>query len=215
MAVGFIAERPVAGGLGLRGCAGVASALLVAMLTLPAGVGLAADGSAGDQAAQLARLSTTIGDLKTSLMTIRQDLEAMRATPGVGALPAPDVSCGGPPAKPSATGEAVAARVKGSPASPIETAAAAELDAPPRRTSRLAAAQSVEVAGAAASDPPAAAADGTNLQLRTDLALAQLKIAKLTEELRSMRASRTALEAELDSLRSLTDAKIKSFMDWQ
>jgi hypothetical protein len=212
MAVHSIAERAAAGGLSLRGFAGLALALLAASLATPLNVGLAADGSTQDQAAQLAQLSTTIGDLKISLMTIRQGLEAMRASPEAGASPAPDVSCGSTPSKSS---RAPATQVKGSQTSAIETAAAAELDASSGHAPVPAAAQSAEVARAAASDSSAALADGANLQLRTDLALAQLKIVKLSEELRSMRASRTALEAELDSLRSLTDAKIKSFMGWR
>jgi uncharacterized protein involved in exopolysaccharide biosynthesis len=66
-----------------------------------------------------------------------------------------------------------------------------------------------------AADAPAAARRGTGLQLRAELALAQLKITGLTEELRSTRANQAALEAELNALRSLTDAKIKRFMGWQ
>jgi hypothetical protein len=112
----------------------------------------------------------------------------------------------------------VTARVKRSPASPIETAAAAEPDAPPEPKlvpGAAAPALASKASETAVSDPPTAGDGGVNLQLRADLALAQLKIAELTEELRSMRANRTALEAELRSLRSLTDAKIKSFMGWQ
>ena len=70
-------------------------------------------------------------------------------------------------------------------------------------------------AGAAPGADAAAGADGGTLQLRADLALAQLKITNLSEELTSTRANQEALEAELQSLRSLTDAKIKRFMGWQ
>jgi hypothetical protein len=215
MAVGSIAQRSATGRFGLRSSAGLALALLAASLAMPADVGLAADASTEDQVARLDRLSTTIGDLKASLIVIRQDLEAMRTAPEAGALLAPDASCGALPAKPPGAGEVVAARVKRSPGSPIETAAAAELDAPPRPKPMLAVAAPAAAAKAAAPDSPTAADGGADLQLRADLALAQLKIVELTKELRSMRANRAALEAELGSLRSLTDAKIKSFMGWQ
>ena len=62
---------------------------------------------------------------------------------------------------------------------------------------------------------PLAAGGSANLQLRAELALAQLKIAELSEDLRSTRAGQAALEAELNSLRALTDAKIKRFMGWR
>jgi hypothetical protein len=64
-------------------------------------------------------------------------------------------------------------------------------------------------------DAPTANGGGANLQLRAQLALAQLKITGLSQELQSSRANQEALEAELSSLRLLTDAKIKEFMGWR
>ncbi len=113
------------------------------------------------------------------------------------------------------TREVVAALVKRPSASAIETAAAAEIDPPPAGGPVLEASPPAGPHEAVAAGAPAGAERGAGLQLRAELALAQLKITGLTEELRSTRANQAALEAELNALRSLTDAKIKRFMGWQ
>ena len=244
MAVASSVARPSSGGSGLRSCAGLTLALLTASLAAPGPV-RAAGPPAESQAAQLDRLSTTLGDLKSSLTAIREGLEGMRSSPEAAGPPPPDAACAAPAVvsgtpevgadelarlrseraalkeriaglekvvKQARTGEATAARARGPLGSPIESAAAAEFDAPPRGGSVRTASQP---AGAPGADAPAGADDGTALQLRADLALAQLKITNLSEELTSTRANQAALEAELQSLRSLTDAKIKRFMGWQ
>ena len=113
------------------------------------------------------------------------------------------------------TGELVASLARRPPASPIETAAAAELEAAPGHPAGPKPTEPAQTTAAAAAGALAGAAGGADLQLRAELALAQLKIASLTADLRSAHASREAVEAELTSLRSLTDAKIKRFMGWQ
>ncbi len=235
MFVVAIGDRSATARTTSRRGAGLALALWVA--------GLAVPGAAADQTASLDQLSTTLADLKLSLSSMRRDLEAMRATPAEGALPAPEARCAAAPAELPGAGEAAAREVarlrseratlegriaeleaairqartsevvadlaRPAPASPIETAAAAELDPRPARGSVL------KVA-APAQPPAAATADGSaDLQVRAELALAQLKIAELEENLQSTRAGQAALEAELASLRLLTDAKIKHFMGWR
>jgi hypothetical protein len=59
-----------------------------------------------------------------------------------------------------------------------------------------------------------APADGDHLQLEAELALAQLKIAELSSALESARLRQEAMEAEVGSLRSLTDAKIRQLLGW-
>ncbi len=232
MAGRSIGERSATDRFGLTSCAGIALALLTASLPAPASIVLAA--GAPDQAAPLDRLSITLSDLKSNLIAIRQDLEGMRAATDAAAPPALDALCEALPADPADelkvareverlrsegmalrsridelekmidqahTREVVGALVKSSPISPIESAAAAELDRPLRLKPELQA--------------PAAAIDSADLQLRAELALAQLKIAELTDELHSTRFGQGELEAELRSLRSLTDAKIKHFMGWE
>ena len=54
--------------------------------------------------------------------------------------------------------------------------------------------------------PPQQSYAGSTLRFNLD--------ASLTADLRSAHASREAIEAELTSLRSLTDARIKHFMGW-
>jgi hypothetical protein len=240
MSVVPIADRAGPWGRRPRGGAGLALALLAAGLLAPAGAGLAAGTPAADQATPLDQLSATIGELRLSLSAMRRDLEAVPA-PQAGAPPALDALCGTSPTEPAderevarlrteratlegriaelekvikrlRTSEVVGALVERSPASPIETAAAAELDAGPRRAPML----KVAAAGQTSEAGAPAAADGeAGLQLRAELALAQLKIAELTDKLQSTRAGQAALEAELGSLRSLTDAKIKRFMGWR
>jgi hypothetical protein len=113
------------------------------------------------------------------------------------------------------TSEVVAGLVGRPPTSPIETAAAAELEAAPTHPPGPNPTERAQTPGTAAAGAPAGAASGTDLQLRAELAQAQLKIAGLTADLRSAHASREAIEAELTSLRSLTDARIKHFMGWR
>ncbi len=243
MSVMASAGRSATAGTRSRGGAGLAVALLAASLSAPASVVLAAGAQAEDQVAPLDQLSTTIGELKLSLSAMRRDLEAMRATPEAGAPPTPDALCRAPPTDPPGereaaadavaqlrseratlksriaelekvvkqlrTSELVAALVERPPVSSIETAAAAELDAQPRREPVL------NVATPVQTSEPVAGGGSANLQLRAELALAQLKIAELSEDLRSTRAGQVALEAELNSLRALTDAKIKRFMGWR
>ncbi len=117
--------------------------------------------------------------------------------------------------KQARTGEVVTGLVKGPEATPIETAAAAELKAPGRSGSVLETLPPADSPAAVAADAPAGADGGDTQQLQADLALARAKITDLSEELTSTRAHQAALEAELKSLRSLTDAKIKQFMGWQ
>ena len=112
------------------------------------------------------------------------------------------------------TGELVAALARRPPTSPIETAAAAEFEAAPTHPAEPKPTGSAPTPAAAAAGAPAGTGGGTDLQVRAELALAQLKIASLTADLRSAHASREAIEAELTSLRSLTDARIKRFMGW-
>lgn len=258
MSGGPSAGQSVIERFGLRGCTSLVLALLAVSLPQPAGAGPAAAASTSDQAPAgdlaLDELSTTIDDLKASLTAIRQDLEAMRASPEDDALPEAEPRCGETVSVPelarlrqdlairdaelvrlrsegarlksriaeletvirqARTREVVAALVQRPAAAPIEMAAAAELDARSARRSGPNLAPSAEASEAAA---PVGSADpdgGPHLQLRAELALAQLKIAELTDELRSRRASQAALEAELTSLRLLTDAKIRGFMGWQ
>jgi chromosome segregation ATPase len=243
MAVVASAGRSATAGTRSRGGAGLALALALALLaaSLPAPVRivLAADASAADQPAPLDQLSTTIGEIKLSLSAMRRDLEAMRTTPDASAPPTKAADERAVAAhevaqlrseraalksriaelekvvKQARTSEVVAALVKRSSASPIETAAAAEIDAAPRSGPVLKASEPAGSRGAVAADAPASADGGAALQLRAELALAQLRITDLTEELESTRANQAALEAEVRSLRSLTDAKIKRFMGWQ
>jgi hypothetical protein len=51
------------------------------------------------------------------------------------------------------------------------------------------------------------------LQLEAQLAVAELKIAGLVSDLRSAQAIREAIEAEVASLRSLTDARVRQIID--
>ncbi len=113
------------------------------------------------------------------------------------------------------TSEVVAGLVGRAPPSPIEPAAAAELEAAPTQPAGPNPAERAQASGTAAAGVSAGAASATDLQLRAELALAQLKIAGLTADLRSAHASREAIEAELTSLRSLTDARIKHYMGWR
>jgi cell division protein FtsB len=227
---------------GRSGGAGLTLTLLMTSLLAPAA---AAEPPAADRPASLDRLSVTIGDLKASLAAIRAGLEGMRPTPEPAAwsppaaLCAPATELAGAPAtaadelerlrreraalkdrireleradKEARTGEVVAALVKRPSASPIETAAAATLET----TSSAGVLAASERAAASDAEPgPPAGGEGAGLQLRADLALAQLEIAKLNDELQSTRTKQAALEAELKSLRSLTDDKIKRFMGWQ
>lgn len=62
-----------------------------------------------------------------------------------------------------------------------------------------------------AARPPLARA-GSRLDLQADLALAQLRIAELSNALDSARLREEAMAAEVTSLRSLTEAQIKRFM---
>ena len=55
----------------------------------------------------------------------------------------------------------------------------------------------------------------TRLQLAAELALAQLKIAELSTALELARVRQAAIEAEVGTLRSLTDAKIRQFLGWR
>lgn len=100
----------------------------------------------------------------------------------------------GPPAEPWRT-------------SPILSAEAAEIEGAAARPPMPGAAQQGQAAGVhAASDDP--------LQLQAELALAQLKIAELSSALDSARLRQESMEAEVDTLRALTDAKIKQLLGW-
>jgi cell division protein FtsB len=224
--------------LGLWG--GVPLILAVLAASLSATPVLAADQPAQDQVASLEKLSATIGNLKTNLAAIRKDLEGIRSMPQTAAGSPPEPACApaaniaGEPelapgelvqlrneraalkdrvtelektiekARTTETGDGL---VKNASAAPIGTAAAADANAREQDNS----AKATEPGSAA----PADAGTGDSSQLRADLASAQLRIAELSDELRSTRANKAALEAELSSLRSLTDDKIKQFMGWQ
>lgn len=289
MSVAPVDDRSAKEGIRSLNCAGIALALLVVSLPAEARAGstaaAGAPAEAGGQATPLDQLSTTIGNLKARLSTIRQDLDVLHEAPG--APPTADQLCAslaGPDAerdtaaqelerlhaqveaeragwrrseaaadtelarlrqrladagadaarlhderttlasrvaeleqalRQARTSDVVAALARRPPTSPIETAAAAEPEATPPYPAGPKPTEPAPPTGAAATGATAGAADGTDLQLRAELALAQLKIASLTADLRSAHASREAIEAELTSLRSLTDARIKHFMGWR
>ena len=105
---------------------------------------------------------------------------------------------------------------KSRPGAPSDAAQAAESDAAPERQLMLRVAQPGPPPGSrerAAGQRPAPPVD--RLQLRAELALAQLKIAELTTALESARLRQEGMEAEVSTLRSLTDAKIRKLMGWQ
>jgi hypothetical protein len=119
------------------------------------------------------------------------------------------------------TSEVVAALVEPRRGAPIDGAQAAELEAAPERQLMLpvaaqpgppsfAPARSATGAGGPRPAPPV-----DRLQLQAELALAQLKIAELTTALQSARLHQEQVEAEVSTLRSLTDAKIRQLMGWQ
>jgi predicted nucleic acid-binding Zn-ribbon protein len=115
-------------------------------------------------------------------------------------------------------GEEVAARAEPWRASPIHSAEAAEIEAVPQPAPMLPVAQHDQPAVA---PPPPAVATGNRapasrdrLQLQAELALAQLKIAELSTALESARLRQEAMEAEVGTLRSLTDDKIRQLLGW-
>jgi hypothetical protein len=115
-------------------------------------------------------------------------------------------------------GEGVGARAEPWRTSPILSAEAAEIESVPQPAQMPRAAQPDPSAGALP-PPRAAAADdapasGDRLQLQAELALAQLKIAELSSALESARLHQEAMEAEVGTLRALTDAKIKQILGW-
>ena len=117
-----------------------------------------------------------------------------------------------------AASEVVAARDEPWQPSPIHSAEAAEIKAGPQPPLMLRAAPHDQPVIA---PPPSAVAagdrtpaSGDRLQLRAELALAQLKIAELSTALESARLRQEAMEAEVGSLRSLTDAKIRQLLGW-
>jgi hypothetical protein len=102
--------------------------------------------------------------------------------------------------------------------SPIHSAEAAEIEAVPQPPLMLGVAPHDQPVIA---PPPSAVAAGNRtpasgdpLQLQAELALAQLKIAELSTALESARLRQEAMEAEVGSLRSLTDAKIRQLLGW-
>jgi len=115
-------------------------------------------------------------------------------------------------------GEKVAARAEPWRASPIHSAEAAEIEAVPQPRPMLPVAQHDQPA--VAPPPPAVAAGNRapvsrdRLQLQAELALAQLKIAELSMALESARLRQEAMEAEVGTLRSLTDDKIRQLLGW-
>jgi DNA repair exonuclease SbcCD ATPase subunit len=221
-------------GSGLRGCARLILALL--MTGVAASTVLAADPPAEDQGARLNRLSTTIDNLKANLTAIRKDLEGMGSTSQPTAAPPPEPACAAPA---KTAGEPQLApgeldRLRSERAALKDRVAELEKTVSQMRTDQAGEALIKQAAAAPAGTPapatkpaepasvpqPGAAAapadaGGETAQLRADLASAQLRIAELSDELRSTRANKAALEAELSSLRSLTDDKIKQFMGWR
>ena len=118
------------------------------------------------------------------------------------------------------TTELVAALAESPPGGPIDAAQAGEPDASIEPQLMLQVAQPGPPAlappgsrGRVAGQRPAPPID--RLQLRAELALAQLKIAELTTALESARLRQEGMEAEVSTLRSLTDAKIRQLMGWQ
>jgi hypothetical protein len=116
--------------------------------------------------------------------------------------------------------EAVATRAESRLGAPIDAAQAAEPDATPERQLMLQVAQPGPAdfappgtQGRAAGQRPAPPVD--RLQLRAELALAQLKIAELTSALESARLRQEGMQAEVSTLRALTDAKIRELMGLQ
>jgi hypothetical protein len=115
-------------------------------------------------------------------------------------------------------GEEVAARAEPWQASPIHSAEAAEIEAGPQPPPMLPMAQHDQ--SAVAPPPPEVAAGNRapasrdRLQLQAELALAQLKIAELSTALESARLRQEAMEAEVGTLRSLTDDKIRQLLGW-
>jgi hypothetical protein len=221
-------------GSGLRGCARLIFALLMAGVA--ASPVLAADPPTANQGARLNQLSTTIDNLKANLAAIRKDLEGMGSTPQPTAAPPPEAACVAP-AKTAGEPEVTPGeldRLRSERASLKDRVAELEKTVRQMRTAQdgdalIKQASAAPVGTAAPATKPAEPAEvqpgagparadgggGEAAQLRADLASAQLRIAELSDELRSTRANKAALEAELSSLRSLTDDKIKQFMGWQ
>ena len=115
-------------------------------------------------------------------------------------------------------GEVAGPRAEPWPTSAIISAEAAEIESVPQPAQMPRAAQP-DPSGGALPPPRAVAADdapasGHRLQLEAELALAQLKIAELSSALESARLRQEAMEAEVGSLRSLTDAKIRQLLGW-
>jgi cell division protein FtsB len=219
---------------GLRGCARLILALLLAGVA--ASTVLAADPPAEDQNARLNRLSTTIDNLKANLAAIRKDLQGMGSAPLPTAVPPPEPACAAP-AKTAGQPEVAPGeldRLRSERATLKDRVAELEKTINQMRTDQagdalIKQASAAPVGTAAPATKPAEPAEvqpgagpgradgggGEAAQLRADLASAQLRIAELSDELRSTRANKAALEAELSSLRSLTDDKIKQFMGWR
>jgi cell division protein FtsB len=219
---------------GLRGCARLILALLLAGVA--ASTVLAADPPAEDQNARLNRLSTTIDNLKANLAAIRKDLQGMGSAPLPTAAPPPEPACAAP-AKTAGQPEVAPGeldRLRSERATLKDRVAELEKTINQMRTDQagdalIKQASAAPVGTAAPATQPAEPAEvqpgagpgradgggGEAAQLRADLASAQLRIAELSDELRSTRANKAALEAELSSLRSLTDDKIKQFMGWR
>lgn len=109
------------------------------------------------------------------------------------------------------TAEMISAPAERPGGSPIDSAEAMELGPMPGHGL-------VMDAGRAGQDAVAALSgklDSDHLQLRAELALAQLEIANLSADLASARANYEALEAEADALRSLTDDRIRRLFGWE
>jgi DNA repair exonuclease SbcCD ATPase subunit len=204
-------------GSGLRGCARLIFALLMAGVA--ASPVLAADPPTANQGARLNQLSTTIDNLKANLAAIRKDLEGMGSTPQPTAAPPPEAACVAP-AKTAGEPEVTPGeldRLRSERASLKDRVAELEKTVRQMRTAQDGDALIKQASAAPVATAALAPADsgGETAHLRADLASAQLRIAELSDELRSTRANKAALEAELSSLRSLTDDKIKQFMGWQ
>jgi len=118
------------------------------------------------------------------------------------------------------TAELVAALAGAKSGAPMDAAQAAEPEAAPEPQLMLRVAQPGPAAlvspGSRASAAERRSAPPVDrLQLQAELALAQLKIAELTTALESARLRQEGMEAEVSTLRSLTDAKIRQLMGWQ
>ena len=141
--------------------------------------------------AQVARLTEDRATLVTHIVELDATLE-----PGAGAL----VPARAEPWRTAAIPSAEAAEIGAVAKPPLLRPAQHDQPAPAARVD---------------ADDQRAPASADRLQLAAELALAQLKIAELATALESARVRQAAVEAEVGTLRSLTDAKIRQLLGWR